>query len=64
MCMYVCKGTVQRIHGPQDEIKRIRKSVEMNTMDNIEYPACVWLKQFSMLVLENKKVMKISALSI
>lgn len=36
----------------------------MNTMDNIEYPVCVWLKQFSMLVLENKKVMKISALSI
>lgn len=31
--MYVCMGTVQRIHGPQDEIKRIRKSVEMNTMD-------------------------------
>lgn len=39
--MYVCKGTVQRIHGPQDEIKRIRKSVEINTMDNIEYPVCV-----------------------
>lgn len=39
--MYVCMGTVQRIHGPQDEIKQIRKSVEMNNMENIEYPVCV-----------------------
>lgn len=41
VCMYVCMGTVQRIHGPQDEIKQIRKSVEMNNMENIEYPVCV-----------------------
>lgn len=52
ICMHVCMGTVQRIYGPQNKIRQIRKNAEMNNMENIEYPMGVAKTFFSVCIRE------------
>ena len=63
ICMHVCMGTVQRIYGPQNKIRQIRKNAEMNDMENIEYPVGIAKTFFSACIREEESP-KISALSI